>query len=80
MPVNKKFAIATGCFAIGLLGPAAGSAGAATVTLQTGNNSPQGSHVVVLPAAATSGALTAITNVALKGPGDLSNIDVIITP
>ena len=82
MPLKKKLApaIATGCLAVGLLGPAAGSAGAVTVTLETGNNSPQATNVVTLPASSTAGALTAITNVAYKGPGELSNINVIVGP
>ena len=76
MPLKKKLApaIATGCLAVGLLGPAAGSAGA--VTLETGHNSPQGTNVVALPASSTSGALTALTSVLTKGPGELSNIEV----
>lgn len=71
---------AVGCIAVGVLGASAGPASAANVVLNTGQNSPKGTHTVVIPDAATPGAVNAISNVVTKGPGDLSNIDVIVVP
>ncbi len=45
------------------------------ITLTVGINSPQGTHTVVGPAAATPGALTAINAIMTQGPGSLANID-----
>ena len=45
------------------------------ITLTTGLLSPQGTNTVVGPAAATPGALTAITAVMTQGPGEIANID-----
>jgi hypothetical protein len=46
------------------------------LTLTVGLNSPQGTHTVVGPDAATGGAVTAFTAVSTSGPGDIANIDV----
>lgn len=46
------------------------------LVLTVGLNSPEGSHTVVGPAAATGGAVTAFTAVSTMGPGDIANIDV----
>ena len=48
------------------------------ITLTVGLNSPQGTHTVVGPAAATPGALTAITAIMTQGPGDIANIDFVV--
>jgi hypothetical protein len=64
-------AVASAALVAGLLGPVS-SAGA--VTLVTGNNSPQGTNAVVVPSAATPGAINAFTQVITKGPGDISNL------
>ena len=71
--------VASACLVAGLLGPVA-SANALTVELVTGQNSPQDTNNVALPSSATGGALNAFTQVITKGPGDVSNLDVIIVP
>ena len=47
------------------------------VVLTVGLNSPQGSHTVVGPDAATGGAVTAFTNVSANT--EIANIDVSFT-
>jgi len=46
------------------------------VVLTVGLNSPEGSHTVAGPAAATGGAITAFTTISTQGPGDIANVDV----
>ena len=48
-------------------------------TLTVGILSPQGTHTVVGPAAATGGAVTAFTAIMTQGPGDIANVDIDIT-
>ncbi len=50
-------------------------ASAAGPVLTVGLNSPQGTHTVVGPAAATGGAATAFGHVVDDGPGNIANID-----
>lgn len=71
--------VASAALVAGLLGPVT-PAGATSVTLVTGNNSPQGTTTVVVPSSATPGALNAFTEVVTQGPGDISNLDVIVAP
>lgn len=82
MSLKRKLGVTAtvGCLAVGVLGASASPASAARVQLTTGLNSPQGTHTVVAPEAATSGALNAFTQVTTKGPGDLSNINATILP
>lgn len=67
------FILAFAISSFGALGVSGASAD--TVELTVGLNSPQGSHTVVGPAAATGGAANAFTQVVTKGPGDIANID-----
>ncbi len=46
------------------------------LVLTTGLNSPQVTNMVVGPAEATGGAVTAFTHVVMDGPGDIANLDV----
>jgi hypothetical protein len=53
--------------------------GGLTVQAMVAMNSPNGSKIVTAPPAANAGVLNAFTNVVTKGPGDLSNIDIILS-
>ncbi len=46
------------------------------IVLTTGLLSPQGSHDVSAPDAASGGAQTAFTNIVTKGPGDIANLSI----
>ena len=63
-------------FAISTFGALGASGASAGPTLTVGILSPQGTHTVVGPDAATPGAVTAFTHVTVDGPGEIANIDV----
>ena len=54
--------------------------GGLQVVATVGLNSPNGPNTVVGPETATAGLLNAFINVATKGPGNLSNIDISLMP
>ena len=83
MPSQKRriaVTAATGLLALAVLGASASPAGAVSVQLTTGLNSPQGTNTVQAPDAATPGAINAATQVISKGPGTLQNIQFVVSP
>ena len=81
MHLGRKIGITAvvGCLAVAGLGTAS-SASAASVLLITGQNSPNGTVAVAVPSPATSGAVTAFTQVITAGPGDISNLQFVVVP
>jgi len=63
-------------FAISTFGALGASGASAGPTLTVAILSPEGTHTVVGPDAATDGAVTAFTAISTQGPGDIANIDI----